>query len=239
MKKLTTIKDTNFAIILVYLMTLFIALSIQLISLLVIDQDGLSEPGLITFSAMMNFIAYAIQAGVLIHIFKTFLFKNQWVLFKHHLRFSIYLIMIALYLMFTFLVLAQGFFLMTDTDPISPNQAVLEAIMESGVWYNVLSLFIIAVILAPIVEELVYRKAIYGLIQQYAHPVFAVLGSAFLFALIHVVIDLGNAIYIVPYFGLGLVLAFIYYYSGRMLFVSIFAHALMNLYTFILLFSNL
>ncbi len=235
MKKQILSKNTHHAILTVYLLALFFSFAIQVLAMLIIDVEALSSDAQNTFNAAMNLTAYTLQAVVLLHFFKTYLFKNQWQYFKHHLRFSLYMIMISLYLMFSVLILTQGLFLVFDIDPISPNQAALEQLIQSGSFFNVFSLFIVAVVLAPIVEEMVYRKAIYGLIKNATKPVFAVLGSAFVFAFVHVLIDLSNFVYIVPYFALGLVLSFIYYYSGRLIFIPIFAHALMNLYTFILL----
>ena len=236
MRRITSIKDTHYAILIVYLLGLFIAFAIQIFASVLIDLESLTPDGRTTFSAAMNFIAYTIQAILLIYFFKVYLFKNQWVFLKHHYRFVIYLTLLTLYLMFNMLILIQGLFLVLDIDPVSPNQAALESILKSGIFFNQFSLFVVAVILAPIVEELVYRKAIYGLINTRFRPIYAVLGSAFVFAFVHIIIDLSNAIYILPYFGLGVILSFIYYYSGKIIFIPIIAHALMNLYTYILLF---
>ena len=95
-------------------------------------------------------------------------------------------------------------------------------------------------IYAPIVEEIIFRKAIYDCILPYKQNKFikflyAIL-SGLIFASLHVV-GLGDKlvdyIYIVPYFALGTAFAFLYYRSKN-IFSTIMMHSLHNTVTILL-----
>lgn len=84
-------------------------------------------------------------------------------------------------------------------------------------------LFIVyGVVLAPIMEELVFRKAIYGVGRQIINPTGAMLTSALLFGLAH-----NDNQYLIVYCSLGLVLCWLYKRTGSIK-VNMIAHGLFN-----------
>lgn len=93
---------------------------------------------------------------------------------------------------------------------------------------------IAAVVVAPLVEETVFRGFIYGVLKRYTDGWFAALCSSLLFAIVHM--HLGS---LVPLFVLALGLCAAYERTGSLL-VPMWMHALFNgvSTTFLLLFPD-
>ncbi len=77
-------------------------------------------------------------------------------------------------------------------------------------------------ILGPILEELIFRKVIYGGLSNIINIHVAAVISSFVFAILH-----GDIYYLLTYFVLGLILCFLYTKTKRIT-VSMGAHVLMN-----------
>lgn len=86
-----------------------------------------------------------------------------------------------------------------------PTNQMTELLMESNAWLNLLSM----VILAPIVEEWLFRKLLLDRITRFGQLP-AVLLSAFFFALAH-----GNFYQFFYAFGLGALFAYLYVKTGK------------------------
>jgi membrane protease YdiL (CAAX protease family) len=89
---------------------------------------------------------------------------------------------------------------------------------DLGIWGGILRV----VILAPIVEELIFRGVIFSGFQRIYPSFLAIFFSALLFALFHL-----NPWQLIPTFLLGLVLGFVRHRTGSLL-AAIFTHALHN-----------
>ncbi len=89
---------------------------------------------------------------------------------------------------------------------------------DHGVWFGILRV----VILAPIVEELIFRGVIFSGFQRIYPAFWAIFFSALLFALFHL-----NPWQLGPTFLLGLLLGYVRLRSGSLL-AAIFTHALHN-----------
>lgn len=89
---------------------------------------------------------------------------------------------------------------------------------DFGIWGGIVRV----VVLAPIVEELIFRGVIFSGFQKNFRPFWAVVLSALLFALFHL-----NPWQLGPTFLLGLLLGFIRLRTGSLL-AAIFTHALHN-----------
>jgi len=85
----------------------------------------------------------------------------------------------------------------------NPLQSVVG---DSGIWPT----FVFAVILAPIFEELFFRRLIIGRVIRYGER-FAIIFSALFFALMH-----GNLYQFFYAFGLGIFFGYIYVSTGRL-----------------------
>jgi membrane protease YdiL (CAAX protease family) len=79
-----------------------------------------------------------------------------------------------------------------------------------------LALFIVGVlVVAPLAEELLFRGVVLRVLMRRGSPVVAVVGSAALFALAHVLGDPGTAYYVPAFFLLGLVSGWTALQTGR------------------------
>ncbi|MDO5754856.1 MAG: CPBP family intramembrane metalloprotease [Tissierellia bacterium] len=95
---------------------------------------------------------------------------------------------------------------------IAEKLTLYEELMDFGEEMTTSQLLFISAILAPIVEELVFRRYLYCRCCYYLSPNYAIILSAFVFALIHFnFVQSGYA-----FFG-GLVLTYIYRKTGSLL----------------------
>ncbi len=88
---------------------------------------------------------------------------------------------------------------------------------------SMLAFFVLAVVLAPLAEEFIFRAGIYRFLKGVLHPNLALLLSGFLFALLH-----NNLASFVPLWFLGIALAKSYEVTGNIR-VPILIHAIFNL----------
>ena len=80
----------------------------------------------------------------------------------------------------------------------------------------------LAVVVAPVTEELLFRGILYPFIKQRGYPRLALWGTAVLFGALHL-----NLMTFIPLTFLGLVLAWLYDTTDNLL-APIFAHSLFN-----------
>lgn len=130
----------------------------------------------------------------------------------------------------------------------SANQDAIESMMQPGL--PIILTFITTVILAPILEELVFRKSIFNLFPK--KPYLALVVSSLCFGFMHVISTVitiipslltGNATYLkfitelfygIVYSLMGYALGYTYLKSNKNIIGPIFAHMLSNLLAFII-----
>ena len=127
-------------------------------------------------------------------------------------------------------------FLFSKIVTSSENQKTIIMIMNSSAR---VPMIISTVILAPFVEELIYRKAIFEGLRKYSLiPCYVV--SIICFALPHMLSAQENIgvwfLQLLPYMILGGMLCFVYHISNHNVYASISAHMLNNLVAVILVF---
>ncbi len=131
----------------------------------------------------------------------------------------------------------------------SANQEAIINMMQPGL--PTILMFFATVIFAPILEELIFRKSIFNLFPN--KPYLALVISSIGFGLLHVVSSAfaiipemisGNAtylefiselFYVIPYGLMGFALGFSYIKSEKNIVAPIFAHALNNLLSFVMI----
>jgi len=110
-----------------------------------------------------------------------------------------------------------------------PPQELIQIFHRGGSPAAITALVICAIVLAPIVEEIIFRGGIYSFLKSQATPVWAQLISATLFALMH-----GNLLSFLPLMLIGMLLARIYERSGNIV-VPICFHACFNGFNLLIL----
>lgn len=112
----------------------------------------------------------------------------------------------------------------------SLNEAAIESMFNANP-LNLIALFLSLVVITPIVEETVFRKGLYHLFSNKFGDIAAILISGLVFGFLHVA-GWGDYINIIPYAAMGLALSFMYYYSGKNLYVVIAIHMINNMIPF-------
>ena len=130
--------------------------------------------------------------------------------------FAIYLCMAAIHPIITPLLENN----LGEQELQAPVQMIIDAKENNPSLLVVLAF--LAVIVAPICEEFVFRGYIYGTLKRYSCRIFATITSALFFAVVH-----GNLWSLIPLFVVGIGLALIYEISGS-LWASILTHMLFN-----------
>lgn len=106
--------------------------------------------------------------------------------------------------------------------PETTPQPIVEFLLENPGWRERLAVVLIAVVAAPLTEELVFRGCLYGVGRQKFGRLPAILGTSLVFALIH-----AHAATIPALFVLAIGLALLYEATGS-LWAPVFAHAAFN-----------
>jgi membrane protease YdiL (CAAX protease family) len=105
------------------------------------------------------------------------------------------------------------------------RQAIVEMFSESSTLDQRILIIVLAVTLAPVAEEFIFRFFIYGVARRYFGKAIGVLVSALLFAAVH-----AHLPSFAPLFVLGACFAIAYEWSGSIL-VAMTMHALFNAIT--------
>jgi membrane protease YdiL (CAAX protease family) len=109
------------------------------------------------------------------------------------------------------------------------EQLPVHALRVSASWSGRLALGVVAVFLAPVTEEMLFRGILYPAIKQRGYPRLALWGTSLLFAAIHL-----NLVSFVPLAVLALLLVGLYEKTDNLL-ASITAHVLFNALNFAML----
>jgi membrane protease YdiL (CAAX protease family) len=110
------------------------------------------------------------------------------------------------------------------------QEAILDMLSSDGLVFTLLS----AIIIGPIVEELIFRKAIFGLIK---HKYVALVVSSVIFGFIHVSSEssiLVSLYQVIPYVSLGFVFGYLYLKHEKNIMIPIIVHMLSNFISIIL-----
>lgn len=110
------------------------------------------------------------------------------------------------------------------------EQEVVQTLKASSTLLNQVSLGIVAIFLAPIVEEVCFRGILYPAIKATGFPRLALWVAAIVFAWMHF-----NVVTFIPLLLLAIVLTMLYEFTGNLL-ASIAAHSLFNTVNFAVLY---
>lgn len=150
-------------------------------------------------------------------------FKNNWLKFLIIIVVGTGLLYFSDWIM-NIIYTALGF---GENDTSSNQQGIIDALNGSTKYFVVFY----TVILAPIFEEIVFRKFFYGALKQNTKlPVWLiVIIISVVFAGIHVISDIESLVYFPQYFTLALIITAAYAISKENLYVSTGLHFVNNL----------
>ena len=218
-----TTKQDALKIIGIYFLVLILSMGLQFILIPIFKTQLENEVFVITLNTSLNFLVYMIIALLFFVLFKR-LFRYDWIITKEHLSETVKYILIGFGLMIVFSVVNTIIYQFLDITETSENQAVINTMFTNGRIIDWVLLALFTVLLAPIVEEFIFRKAIMAFFQS--TPIIAIIFSGFAFGFIHV--TSGDYIQIISYMSLGIVLASFYYVSKYNIFVPIVIHMIYN-----------
>lgn len=228
-------KLTPFKIFGIYIGMLLVLYGIQAFLLYVVNYSVETNEAFIRLNIVSNVIYYG---GMF--VLMTIPFRSFWYKQLSRLRANYKTILKAVFVGFgsmlavssiaTFILTYLG---VTDT---SVNQATLNEFVVEGELLDQILFVVFAVILAPLVEEVVFRKGIFDVLEKYSiHPVIIIATSSIIFGLVHVLGD--DIVQILSYALLGGVLGSVYYLTKKNIFSSIIIHSVFNLMVTISMFS--
>jgi len=227
-----TNKKMNVSILIIYLSVL-VGISIVQVSIQEFLPKSVDTDAEVNFlNTLINLLTY----GFLFFTF-VFLYRNY---FKKYIKISLdkkweiflYAVIGALLIM-AMSYISSAVMNIFGEIKIPENQETLNNLVD-GSLFDKIALVLFAVGFAPLVEEMVFRKAIYGFMSK-INPVVAIVGSGLIFGYIHVLND--DIIQIMYYALLGMVLSYIYFLSNKNIIVPIIVHALFNLFVVVTMFA--
>ncbi|QMS85673.1 CPBP family intramembrane glutamic endopeptidase [Candidatus Xianfuyuplasma coldseepsis] len=141
-------------------------------------------------------------------------------------------------LMFLAMVVIGIVYQLIGINDTSENQAFLDSLALNGSIYDKINLAVFAIVLAPLVEEMVFRNALFQILRtNNMLPINVVITiSAFTFGLMHT--GFSDLVQVFYYAGLGAILGYIYYRSETIV-TPILVHMLYNTYGVIVMLITL
>ncbi len=241
----------NFKIIGIYIAAM-IGISIFQVILIVMYPDILDVEELyIFFNSVTNLILYLSLFALFAYLFRDYL-KLQLSNFLTNKKRYFTIIGGGFGLMILASVVSSLILQLLGITETSANQESLDMLMR-GTLFDQISLFVFTILLVPLVEELVFRKAVLDLvhikvketgnpkidkIKKFISAVIALTISSLAFGFIHIMsFDPEQLLQIIYYAGLGAVLGTAYLVSNKNIFVSITMHFLLNLFVTIISYS--
>lgn len=185
--------------------------------------DGLNDNPLAM--SIMQLVAYTPFLIVIIFLLKDDLRLDFYDFKRNYKKYIVYIIIGFISLIGCTVVVNIIYMLLGDMGS-SENEELIEAMLLSE---GAIPMIIAVVILAPVAEELLFRKIFFGVFEESFNlkPIIAITFSALLFAFIHVS-DAANIKYIFQYLPLAFIMCAIYHYCNNNIYVSMLIHFLNN-----------
>ena len=221
-------RSKNFALIGIYAVGMVLLPILAMLIIILIRDYTLryiSEDDLFSMGTLGTVITYAILCGVMLLL--------TYKVFKHDLKkidsWGKFFIQMGLGILCTFTAALVGntIVMLLGTEEMALNQELVESALAA----MPLVMIITIVLLAPVVEEIIFRLVLMNLFNW--KPIYNLIFSSFIFGLMHVVV--GGLIHIIPYFLMGLVFGYFYLKNNNIWHVTIL-HMLHNGLTVVLVF---
>jgi len=159
-------------------------------------------------------------------------FRRDWEDFKSNRRERISNIFTGFFLVYAALIVANLILTAIGTTETSQNEMLIQS-MFSDSPLNLFLLFLLLCVFTPIVEEVIFRKVIYGFIERRSNYKVAIILTGLIFGVMHV-LSFGDFIQSIPYVLMGFVFGYIYWKSNKNIYVVIGVHFLNNFLSWLL-----
>jgi membrane protease YdiL (CAAX protease family) len=165
-------------------------------------------------------------------------FKLNFIKKKHHITVAASFGIVFAVNMLASIVIVILSALFNYNAPTSENQATLDFYMTGGV-SNILLTIGFAVIIGPLVEEIVFRTAAFAMFKKFGTKAQIIL-SGVIFGLIHLTeeiinLDLKPLFFNgISYIGMGIAFGYLYHRNKQSITINYIAHALWNLLSIII-----
>ncbi len=190
------------------------------------EADPILFDNIRSFYCAVQFLTYMPLLVIFVYFLRHDL-VNDFKEFKKNFAQNIAIILGALAGMYILgLIVVNIYYALGITDD-SANESIINILLTSpGKWLMIISV----VILAPIVEEMIFRKLCIDTCETKfkLKPIYAILISTVLFAFIHVT-DLESIKFIFQYIALALPICVAYHYSNNNIYVVTIVHIINNL----------
>ena len=153
-------------------------------------------------------------------------FKKDWEDFKRNRRTRVSSIFTGFLLVYASLIIANLILTALGVQGTSENEMVIQSLFSADP-LNLFLLFMLLCVLTPIVEEVIFRKVIFNLIEPRSNHIVAIIATGAIFGIMHV-ISFGDFVQAIPYVTMGLVFGYIYWKSNKNIYVVIAVHFLNN-----------
>lgn len=220
----------------------FLLLNAVIVLLVVLNPDLITnEEAFTQLGITSNSLFYFTIFLTLILVFRKYLgeqLKDFFVRWKK----TVPVVVIGILLIYLFIMVIGILFTLLGVDSTAQNQDQINAMLESASPFQLFMLLAFITVLAPVVEEIVFRKGVYGIVgtismklikhkdafidTKKAHTiasVIAIIISSLLFGAIH-----SLDVFILLYATLGSALAIVYFMSNKNIYTSILVHMIYN-----------
>jgi len=216
------------SIIVVYIAVWIAVLILQIVmSIPYINTEGvivMTEAQEYRFISITNIILYSTISLIFVIMLRSYL-KEQYIYTKNNFHDFMKITILGLSGLFLSLLFASSIMELLGVTENSNNQEVLNNLLNSELFDKV-SLIVFSVFFAPFVEEIVFRRAVFGFFEKTSIPL-AIIASGISFGFVHVLT--GDYVQLIIYGSLGLVLAYTYYRSNKNIITVITIHMIYNL----------
>ncbi|MBN2503724.1 MAG: CPBP family intramembrane metalloprotease [Bacilli bacterium] len=225
-----------------------------------VDRDNISQNGIASFSESVKLgsepitytVTYGFDFSAMFYIVLNFAqvmvasvlaifvdklnFRRDWKRVKNE-GFTWFAgqIVVGFGLVYAAMIVSQMLLVYVFGIESTSQNEIMIASMFSDDPLSLFLLFLSLCIFAPLIEELVFRKVLYGYLERKLGYAVAIIGSGLIFGLMHV-ISYGDFIQAIPYVLMGSVFGYIYHRSNRSIYVTIGVHFINNLISYILYF---
>ncbi len=173
-----------------------------------------------------------IVASILFIVIDKLNFKKDWEDFKQNKSLRMTNIFSGFLMVYAALIAANLILTVLGQTGTSENEMLISSLFNDSP-LQLFLLFLLLTVFTPIVEEVIFRKVLFGFIEPRTNYKVAIFISGIVFGIMHV-ITYGDFVQSIPYIFMGLVFGYIYWKSNKNIYVVIIVHFINNFISWLL-----